>query len=111
MHGDRRNFCVALVTFDPEATAKWAADKGLAARSYAELAAEPLVHDLLFDVVKAVNAMLPSYQTIKAIHVLDHDLSIESGELTPTMKVKRSVVEARHKAILDAFYKDSLIEV
>ena len=104
MHGDKRNFCVAIVTFDEAAVGQWAQQQEIPYEDYAELAARKEVHDLLWGAVAEVNKQLAKYETIKYIHVLDHDLSIESGELTPTMKVKRRVVESRYKDILDGFY-------
>ncbi|MBW2257482.1 MAG: AMP-binding protein, partial [Deltaproteobacteria bacterium] len=108
VHGDRRNFCVALVTVDEEAITQWAAENGIPHEGYADLAGKREVHDLVWRHVETVNAELPSFETIKYIHVLDHDLSIESGELTPTLKVKRNVVEARYEHVLDKFYEGTV---
>ena len=54
--------------------------------------------------VEELNSRLNRWETIKKWKVLDHDLTIESGELTPSMKVKRAVVEANNKELLDSFY-------
>ena len=54
--------------------------------------------------VEQLNAKLNRWETIKKWEILDHDLSIESGELTPSMKVKRAVVEGNNKDLIDSFY-------
>ncbi len=111
MLGDRRPFCVALVTLNEETTAKWAREQGLDVKGYADLAARPEVKQLIRDGIEAVNAGLASYERIKDFHLLDHDLSQESGELTPKMSVKRKVVESRHREILEGFYKDTVARI
>jgi long-chain acyl-CoA synthetase len=62
------------------------------------------MHEVVQGQIDELNAKLNRWETIKKFAILDHDLSIESGEITPSMKVKRTVVEANHKDILDAFY-------
>jgi long-chain acyl-CoA synthetase len=111
MLGDRRPFCVALVTLNEETTAKWAREQGLNVKGYADLATRPEVQQLIRDGIEAVNAGLASYERIKDFHLLDHDLSQETGELTPKMSVKRKVVESRHREILDGFYKDTVARI
>lgn len=111
MHGDRRNFCVALVSLDPEAVDAWAQRTGLAAKSLADWSADPALHDAVWSEIAAVNRTLARYETIKKIHLLDHPLSIESGELTPSHKVKRRVIEENYRAILDGFYDGTVMEV
>ena len=104
VHGDRRNYCTALLTVDEEAIAKWAADHGQGGKSYADLAASPEVRALLQGYVDQVNATLARYETIKKFAVLPQDLSIEAGELTPSLKVKRKAVEKKYAATLDGMY-------
>src|SRR4029079_11831507 len=108
MLGDRRPFCVALVTIHEEATGRWAKELGLPFSSYPELAALPQVHALITTAVEEVNAKLASYERIRKIRLLDHDLSQETGELTPKMSVKRRVVEARHREVLEAMYGETV---
>ncbi|MCB9758299.1 MAG: long-chain fatty acid--CoA ligase [Alphaproteobacteria bacterium] len=108
MHGDKRNFCVALITINEESVGKWAGDNGISYTDYADLAAKQEVHDLIWKDVQALNEELARYETIKYIHLLDHDLSQETGELTPKMSVKRRVVERKYQDVLDGFYKDTL---
>lgn len=111
MLGDRRPFCVALITLNEETTGKWAREHGIDYKDYADLASRPEVKQLIRDGVEAVNAHLASYERIKDFHLLDHDLSQETGELTPKMSVKRKVVESRHKEVLEGFYKDTVARI
>jgi long-chain acyl-CoA synthetase len=103
VHGDRRNFCSALITFDEEALKKWAADHGLSG-SYAELAARPETRALIQSYVDQLNSRLPSYATIKKFAILSADLTVESGDLTTSLKLKRKAVEKKNKPILDSLY-------
>jgi long-chain acyl-CoA synthetase len=102
--GEARNFCVALITLDADVMASWAADNGLGAASYAELAGSAAVRRMIDACVGKLNEGLNRWETIKKWTLLDHDFSIDSGELTPSLKVKRNVVAERYKHLLDAFY-------
>jgi long-chain acyl-CoA synthetase len=102
--GDERNFCVALITLDPDAMTGWAEENDMAGRSYAEIVGSDQVKQMVGEYVDELNQKLNRWETIKKWELLDHDLSVESGELTPSMKVKRNIVEANNKARIDAFY-------
>jgi len=102
--GEGRNFAVALVTLDADAISGWAKDHGLANTSYAELTKSPEVHDMVEEHVKKLNANLNRWETIKKWALLDHELSVERGELTPSLKVKRGVVAEQNKETLNDFY-------
>ncbi|AXT84530.1 long-chain fatty acid--CoA ligase [Aeromicrobium sp. A1-2] len=104
VHGNERNFCSALITLDPDAVTEWAAGHGMADKSYAEVVSSPEMHDVIQGQIDELNTKINRWETIKKFAILDHDLSIESGEITPSMKVKRNVVEANNKALLDGFY-------
>jgi long-chain acyl-CoA synthetase len=73
-------------------------------KSYADLVASDDVQKMVGEYVDQLNAQLNRWETIKKWELLDHDLTIESGELTPSMKVKRNVVEANHREIIDRLY-------
>ena len=105
MLGDRRPYCVALVTINEETVGKWAADQGIEASGYAELAARPEVVGLIEGAVRDLNARLASYETIKKIHILPRDFSQETGELTPKMSIKRKVVERTWADVLTGMYE------
>jgi long-chain acyl-CoA synthetase len=84
----------------------WAKDNGHGGKTYAELVATDDVVNLVQGYVDQLNLELNRWETIKKFRLLDHDLTVESGELTPSMKVKRNVVEDNHKVTIDAMYSD-----
>ncbi len=108
VHGNNRNFCSALVTLDEEAVRKWARDNNVGQTTMKELAVLKDVHALVKPAIDDLNAGLPSYETIKKFAILPIDFTQEAGELTPSLKVKRKVVEQKYKEILDGFYAGAL---
>jgi long-chain acyl-CoA synthetase len=104
VHGDRRNFVTALVTLDEEATSKWAKEKGLATGEYTALVQSPAVKEMLTPYFEQVNKTLAKYESIKKFEILPKDLTVESGEMTPSLKVKRKVVEKKYATLLDQMY-------
>jgi long-chain acyl-CoA synthetase len=108
VHGNNRNFCSALITMEPEAIAAWAQDNGLGDKSYEQLAQDPKVQALFQGYVDELNAPLARFETIKRFALLPADFAIETGELTPSLKVKRKAVEAKYKSTLDAFYEGAM---
>jgi len=101
--GAERNFCVALVTLDPDAIAGWAQENGVSG-DYTEIVRSEKCKAMVAGYVEELNSKLNRWETIKKWELLDHDLTIESGELTPSMKVKRNVVETNHSTLIDSFY-------
>jgi len=104
MHGDRRPFPVALITLDEEEIVPWANERGLEDTSTPALARHDQVHELIQGVVDQANARLAQVEQVKRFVILDHDLSQETGELTPTLKVKRNVVNEKYAALFDELY-------
>jgi long-chain acyl-CoA synthetase len=104
VHADGRNYATALITLDPDALAQWALAQGLTVTDYVSLAAEPAVHSYVRGCIEELNGRLNHWETIKDFRILDHDLSVEDDELTPSLKVKRKVVEARYESLLDSMY-------
>ncbi|MFD8080613.1 AMP-dependent synthetase/ligase [Kitasatospora sp. NPDC059722] len=102
--GNGRNFCTALIGLDEAVIMPWAAEHGLAGKSYAEVTADPQVHELIEGFVKKLNGDLQRWQTIKKFHLLPRDLDIEHGELTPSLKIKRPVVERTYADAVTAMY-------
>ena len=102
--GDERNYCVALVTLDPDAMTGWAAENGMEGRSYTEIVQSDEVQKMVEGYVDQLNANLNRWETIKKWKLLDHDLTVESGELTPSMKVKRNVVQQNNESIIEEMY-------
>jgi long-chain acyl-CoA synthetase len=104
VHGDGRNYATALVTLEAEALDQWARARDLDDADYATLAAHPDVEAYVGSAVDTLNGRLDRWETIKDFRILDHDLSVEDGELTPSMKVKRKVIETRYVALFDSMY-------
>ncbi len=105
VHGDKRKFLSALITLNEENLTAWAREQGLSFGDVAELVDRPEVKGLVQKAVDALNAELPSYETIKKFAILPKDFTQETGELTPTLKVKRKFVTEKFKQLLDEFYK------
>jgi len=104
VHGNNRNFCSALITLNLEAAQKWATEQGKGELSVAQLAKDPALNAEIQRAINALNDGLARYETIKKFAILPRDFTIEGGELTPSMKVKRKTVEAMYKDLLDGFY-------
>ena len=104
VHGDGRNYCTALITLDPDAIASWAEHNDLAGTPYPDLVATVQVHELVQGNVNELNARLERWETIKNFEILPQDLSVEEGDLTPSLKVKRRVVEKKYADTLDRMY-------
>src|SRR3954453_14039687 len=104
MHGDRRPFPVALITLDEEEIVPWAREHGIADTSMGALASDPQVRELIQAEVDRANARLAQVEQVKKFFILDHDLAQETGELTPTLKVKRNVVNEKHAELFDRLY-------
>jgi long-chain acyl-CoA synthetase len=103
MYGDRRPYPVALITLDPEEIVHFAREHGLA-ENVATLARDPQVNELIQGVLDAVNERYAQVEQIKRFVLLDHDLSQETGELTPTLKVKRNVVNEKYADLFEQLY-------
>jgi long-chain acyl-CoA synthetase len=104
MHGDRRPYCVALVTLQLDRVEAWARDNEVAGAG-AELAARREIHDLVQGYVDAVNRELAPYENVRRFAILPHDFTLDNDLLTPSLKVKRKAVEERYRALLDSFYE------
>ena len=103
VHADGRNYATALVTLDADALDQWARAHDLDG-DYAGLAADPVVRGYVQACVDELNGRLNRWETIKDFRILDHDLSVDSDELTPSLKAKRRVIEAKYKPLLDSMY-------
>jgi len=107
VHGDRRKFLSALITLNTEELVKLANQQNISVKDPSNLFKNDKVYDLIRRRVDEKNKQLPSFETIKKFAILEKDFSIEGGELTPTLKVKRKVVTERYSDLLDSFYKES----
>ena len=93
-----------LVAFQAGARTERAEENGMAGASYSDIATSDKVHSMMADYVDELNTRLNRWETIKRWDLLEHDLTVESGELTPSMKVKRNVVETNYQDRIDALY-------
>ncbi|CAL9573346.1 AMP-dependent synthetase/ligase [Streptomyces sp. enrichment culture] len=104
VHGADRNYCTALIALDETAILQWAKENGLEGRSYAEVVAAPQTVELIDGYVRQLNAGLQRWQTVKKFRLLPRDLDVEHGEITPSLKLKRPVVERAYKDLIDEMY-------
>jgi long-chain acyl-CoA synthetase len=83
---------------------KWAEEQGISETSFAELTRNAQVREMVDGYVQQLNSELNRWETIKKWELIDHELSVDTGELTPSLKLKRAVVEQNNKQTIDAFY-------
>jgi long-chain acyl-CoA synthetase len=109
VHGDRRHFVSALVALDPESVQHWAVHEGIITEeqqgdAYAAVIAHPKTTEMVQRYIDDLNEHLPRWETIKKFTLLTADLTVEAGELTPSMKLKRKHVEQKYMEHLDSMY-------
>ncbi len=102
--GDNRKYCVALVTLDVDAVERFAAMEGIILGSPDEVHRHPRIAELIEREVQDVNKHLASFESVKYFRILPRDFSQETGELTPSLKVKRKVVTERYRELIDEMY-------
>jgi long-chain acyl-CoA synthetase len=105
VHGEGRNYVTAMVALDPDALAAWAAGAGMTGRGFAEIARSPQLRAAVDGYVQRLNARLGSWEAIKKFEIIDRELTVAEGDLTPSLKLRRRVVEQRYLATLDALYQ------
>ena len=101
---DQRKFVSALVVPEFRVVEEWAREKGLKFDSREELCANQQVHDMLMERVDTLQQRLAHYEQVKRITLIPHHFSMESGELTNTLKLKRSVIGKNYKDVIDKMY-------
>ncbi|KAA2261720.1 long-chain fatty acid--CoA ligase [Solihabitans fulvus] len=106
IYGDRRPYLVAVITLDAERLLPWAREQGLP-EDLAALSGEPRVRELVQAAVDAANSRYARAGQIKKFVLLDRDLTQDAGEVTPTMKLRRSVVHRMHADALGALYENT----
>jgi long-chain acyl-CoA synthetase len=103
--GDNRKYCVALVTLDADAVASWMRGQGLQADGFEEMAAHPAVRKLIEQEVAQVNRGLASYESMKYFRILPSQLTVEGGDLTPSLKVKRKALAEKYRREIEDMYR------
>jgi long-chain acyl-CoA synthetase len=104
VYGAERNFVSALVTLDAEAILPWAQSHGMGGQSYAEIVTSSQARELVQGYVDQLNSGLNRWETVKKFTILERDLTVEEGELTPSLKLRRKVVSDKFRDRLDALY-------
>lgn len=104
IHGDQKKFIVALVTLDQPTIETYANDNMISYSEYSALTQHSNIKELVREAVAEANSNLASFESIKNFAVLDHDFTIEDGQLTPSLKVKRKVCDERYKSTIDSLY-------
>lgn len=103
VHGDQRHYLVALVTLDVEEFGRLCKQHGLSG-PLETLVTHQVVRDAVGKIIEEKNATLARYETIKKFQIIPHDFTVESGMLTPTLKVKRRAIEAHYRELLNSLY-------
>jgi long-chain acyl-CoA synthetase len=104
VHGEGRKYATALITLDPEAVEGWAKEEGLSYASFHELAGSKEVHDLTEGYVAQANQQLERWETIKKFEILPTEFSVDEGEVTPSLKIRRRAVEQKYADVLNSMY-------
>ncbi len=110
VHGNNRNFCVMLVALDKENLTVWAQQNGVSG-DYEAVVKDPKTKEMVKGYVAELNKGLASYESIKNFAVLPKDLTLEDGDLTPSLKLKRKAVETKYKDLIESFFTGSVAEV
>jgi long-chain acyl-CoA synthetase len=105
--GNGHKFPAALIVPDWERVDSYVQLKGIKAQSRAELCKNPRIIDLFERQIAGLTADLAQYERVKKVALLEDEFTIESGELTPTLKVKRRVIDERYQQIIDSLYKET----
>jgi len=103
--GDKRPYLVALITLDEDTLVPWAKEKGLKFKNLVELTALPEVNGIVKRAVEETNAQLGRFETIKKWKVLPHDFKVETGDLTPTLKIKRHIISKNYQHLIEKLYQ------
>ncbi|XVU27431.1 AMP-dependent synthetase/ligase [Actinoplanes sp. CA-054009] len=109
--GQARNFVTMLISLDEDAIKGWAASGPLAGQSYQDICCAPETQQLIDGYIQELNGKLNRWETIKKFAILPRDLSIEAGEITPSMKIKRRSVETNFAEQIDQMYAGSLAQI
>ncbi len=100
IYGEGKPYCVALVSLEAEAIQEWAADNGLAGKSFGEIARDEKTREMVGGYVETLNKHLNRWEQVKKFSIIDRELTVEAGDLTPSLKLKRkSVVDNFHDSI------------
>ena len=103
--GDKRPYLTAIIMIDQENVEKFAQDRDVPFSNYSSLTRSPEVQALIQEEIERVNKKFARVEQIKKFFLLENQLTAEDEELTPTMKLKRKLVEAKYAAQIEAMYR------
>lgn len=103
VHANNRKFVSALITLDPDGAANWATAKGKPS-DLASVANDPEMIAAVQAAIDELNTRLNHWEQVRKFVILEHDFTVDGGELTPSLKVKRKVIEDRNRELLDGLY-------
>lgn len=104
IHGDQKKYIVALMTLNKNFIFNFAKEKEISFNNLDDLKDHPLITDLARKSIAIINQNLASHETIKKFALLANDFTVESGELTPSLKIKRKVIDEKYKILIDSLY-------
>jgi len=104
VHGEGRKYVTALITLDPEGIEDWANNNSVSYPSYGDLATSAEVHQLVEGFVNQTNQKLERWETIKRFDILPSELTVDEGEVTPSLKIRRKAVEKKYEHELNSLY-------
>jgi long-chain acyl-CoA synthetase len=104
VYGDQKPFATALITLNQEQVIQYAQQNQILFSEYGELVKKPEIQKLVSSAMDELNAQLAKYESIKKFHLVAKEFTVEDGELTPSLKVKRKFLTQKYKAELEALY-------
>lgn len=104
IHGDQKKYVVALITLNPQSIREYAEKEDISYKDLSALAKNPKIRRLIHESVSEVNSKLASFESIKNFEILPRDFSLDEGELTPSLKVKRKFIDSKYKETIEKLY-------
>jgi long-chain acyl-CoA synthetase len=104
--GEGRSYCVALIALDADAVHAWANENGMRGAAFDQVATSESFRETMQGYVDTLNGQLNRWESIKKFAILNRELTVEDGEITPSMKLRRKIVIDRYRGTLDALYGD-----
>lgn len=108
--GDKQKALVALLTLDEQAAIEYGREQNWEFNAYAELLKHPKLNQFIRKEIQARSGLLADYEVVKRFAILPGELSVDEGELTATLKIKRNVVAAKYKPVIEALYRDENVD-
>lgn len=104
IHGDQKKYIIALISLDKEKTLAWAKENNISTDTWTDLIKNNTIVENVRKTVVSLNAELANHESIKKYQIIEDEFTVENGSLTPSLKVKRKVLDAKYKSIIDGLY-------